>query len=878
MDEELMNKTTEEKNEVPSAEIISTDVNIDDEEYDISMVETESVIEVISPEVIDIEVDEAMGWVGGDSERHYNLLGRNDPNQHEIEAITGLREELDEIERLKTVCSDKFNVANYYEWNDAAYDEYGYFVGVVPGTSKIQICDGSNIFGVSVNDAGFIGGQDSVKRNNTYGLVVTSGLVDVRCELDVNVGDYVVSNTHGYAQKAESSYGYRVIARENKHGVEYAVIMLGVQADVTNLLGKRINETKDQVDVNYKNIISAVNMANQAYNKAMSVEQSNNTMSDKVGDVVNKVENAITNVEDLEAQVSQSVTVSAQAKAIAEMATTSALSVKQEVADLDKNTAAKIGELTKTLEPLTTWEDPDTGNTGASYLVNYIDNGLATKADIERVDDDLNTSHLAILKNAKTLNSMVVSIDKYSVGEYSTAYGLTLEQATGILECDMIYVPTKSHTEEYPYVDGDTTYNNEREFTSGYLYRWGERPDGLFGWITVDRDYSRDKLNTSAPAVYFYTEAPAVLGEFGYWYTDGAVVADGYEPYTLYKWEEDGWFAVATLAGNTQVRSISHILQTANSIETSLSNVKSDAATSKQWIDNNSTNIQDVVTWKADNQEAIATTMQQASDAGAYIAQIASVKNDDGTIDAIASIVTAVNESESSVGINADRIVMTGTTTFLKPEDVGDDGATVISGSRITTGELDAEKVKVINLQASNIIVTGSGGNTTVDEAIANTLVSSTIYYALSTSTTTPPPDGDWDLVAPEKERKKYMWQKTVNVYGDGSSEERVVCIAGADGEGAIVVNITSSAGTIYINNDIQTTLIAQAYQDNQDITDEFPDGAFLWEKYDMYGVKDDVWSYTGKTIQVNNLDIYKRAMFNCVLDVEQRIEKEDVE
>jgi hypothetical protein len=122
------------------------------------------------------------------------------------------------------------------------------------------------------------------------------------------------------------------------------------------------------------------------------------------------------------------------------------------------------------------------------------------------------------------------------------------------------------------------------------------------------------------------------------------------------------------------------------------------------------------------------------------------------------------------------------------------------------------------------------------------------------------------------------MWQKTINTYGDGSTEERVVCIAGADGQGAITVSITSSTGTIYVNNNITTTLTAKAYQDNIDITDEFPDGAFLWEKYDMYGTKDSVWSYTGKSVAVSNLDIYKRAMFNCVLDVEQRLETEDTE
>ena len=136
----------------------------------------------------------------------------------------------------------------------------------------------------------------------------------------------------------------------------------------------------------------------------------------------------------------------------------------------------------------------------------------------------------------------------------------------------------------------------ERLFTPGYLYRWGEIYEGQYGWITVDQDYSEDKLNTSAPAVVFTHIKPEGAGGFGYWYANGDDVTEGYEPYTLYKWDNGQWIAVATLAGNTQSRAISQVRQTANSIEASVTNMKSDVATSKQWIEDNSTNIQDVVT------------------------------------------------------------------------------------------------------------------------------------------------------------------------------------------------------------------------------------------------------------------------------------------
>lgn len=70
-----------------------------------------------------------------------------------------------------------------------------------------------------------------------------------------------------------------------------------------------------------------------------------------------------------------------------------------------------------------------------------------------------------------------------------------------------------------------------------------------------------------------------------------------------------------------------------------------------------------------------------------------------------AEIVASINDAGSSVRIKADKIQMTGTTTFLTPGDVGNGGSTVISGNRITTGTIDASDVNIVNLNASNITV-----------------------------------------------------------------------------------------------------------------------------------------------------------------------------
>lgn len=511
-----MNLTTEETIEVNGAEIVQTEIVIEDEEYDIATEENIETIEIEPAEEIEIEIDEAMGWAGGDNRRHYSLLDRNDPNQHEIKAITGLREELNEIERLKTVYSDKINVANYYEWEDASYDEYGYFVSLVPDTSKIQICNGSNIFGVSVGNAGFVGNQDAtIQRDNKYGLIVTSGLVRVRYESDIEIGDYVVSNARGWAKKSDSNYGYKVLELiiDDITGVEYAVIALGVQGDVINSLGTDLQRVTERVGVNERNIISAINLATQAYQKSGDIEISNQLMSDKVDDALVVIDKVASDVDNLEAQVSSSALTSAQAKAIAESAATSAISIKNEAVAEAKNALNETSKLRNEFrvmeegvqeiedqvtiitrrvngrceivdtivgvdkEETTVYYAQDTGiyhyydydKGDWAETVNPREAGLAVAIAGIQVETDENSSSINGLvswqddasasmarieqkadANGAYIQSTVSNMNKYRVGLHSHAYGFTLEQATNILDEGTFYVPTEDYiTEEY---------------------------------------------------------------------------------------------------------------------------------------------------------------------------------------------------------------------------------------------------------------------------------------------------------------------------------------------------------------------------------------------------------------------------------------------
>lgn len=315
--------------------------------------------------------------------------------------------------------------------------------------------------------------------------------------------------------------------------------------------------------------------------------------------------------------------------------------------------------------------------------------------------------------NGAYIQNTVSNMDKYSVGPHSQAYGFTLEQAREVLEGGMIYVPTKDVTETYNCgVDEDgNTITYTKAFNNEYYYVW-EYVNNLSG---IEAGYMWNEYGTAAnPPVYSGGTMPAGTA-YSLWYTNSDTVTDGYEPYTLYKLEEYQneagetliqWVAVATLQGNSSNRAVSQIRQDANGIELRVTNVEGSAATSKLWIDSNSANIQDVVSWKsdvADDVSNIATIKQTADNASASIAQVVEAIGENGEVNA-ASIVTAVNKAGSSVVIDADHVNLNGYVTMT---NLSSEGKTEINGANITTGKIDAERIKVTDLKALGANIAG---------------------------------------------------------------------------------------------------------------------------------------------------------------------------
>ena len=120
-------------------EIIYDDIPLVEDQKEVVIEEVMPVIEVAEVESYEVEMQEAFPAAEGNiSYNHALLNNREIHDAHPITAITGLREELDSIEALQTVYSDKIGAATYYKWASGAYNTYGYFVSVVDG-DKIQI-------------------------------------------------------------------------------------------------------------------------------------------------------------------------------------------------------------------------------------------------------------------------------------------------------------------------------------------------------------------------------------------------------------------------------------------------------------------------------------------------------------------------------------------------------------------------------------------------------------------------------------------------------------------------------------------------------------------------------------------------------------------
>ena len=222
---------------------------------------------------------------------------------------------------------------------------------------------------------------------------------------------------------------------------------------------------------------------------------------------------------------------------------------------------------------------------------------------------------------------------------------------------------------------------------------------------------------------------------------------------------------------------------------------------------------------------------------------------------------------------------------------------TTIGGIQQTIGSLqssleekaDGSTVQEISQRLNTVEETSDSFSRTISEVqtkLAKTVAGVTSYYILSTSMTQAPPVADpgWSIEAPLWEEGKFMWQKNVTSYTDGTSEPgEPVCLAGAtgaSGEDAILLRIDSSRGTVFKNNAISTVLSVIIYhggtriETSTQLAAEFGSGAYLqWEWLriddDTYGTilsTDARLSDKGFHFTLSPEDVDAKVTFRCNL------------
>lgn len=678
-------------------EVIHTEID-DSTQYQATATEIKEDVVVGAVTEYNITVSEMLPvMVGADELNHATLNNREKADQHPITAITGLRGELDRIQALKTIYSDKFGVANYYKWNSGSYDEYGYFVSLVPDTSTIKICDGADIFGVTVDVAAFIGNQDKdVARDSSYALVATTGLVDVKCESDVAEGNYVVSNGHGFAEVTTSGCGYKVISVNEKQGVLYASIALGVQACTADILGKNLQHIETRVGNNETNIAAAMNTANDAYNKSVESDSVSEEAVIKALEAIAKADGAKNATDEMNKILESVNNTAVQAKAIAYGAVTEAESIRKEAYATANDALSNVNDLTTKFEPLNEWVDPATGQVGAEYIINYMDNqGLATKAEVQTVESDVEDNKSAIEQNAESITMMVSSVDKYSVGEYSQAYGLTLEQARNILKEGMVYIPTRhgelaTHEECYTFVYQDKLYTFKKPLTQSMFYIWKE--------IDLEAETEEGIVDISG---YMWAEGVGKVW-FGAEQPTGSVYIYWYDGDRLCLLKDSKWVEVATLAGNVNNRITSIVRQDVDSVIAEVVNARGSGSSLSQRLSDTDATIASNAFWKKDDgAEYVATFRQVAGEGeneGASLSLVAYKTDGSGNneekidVNGASFVIGTTEDGTNYIDFRADNIDLTGYVTL---SDLSNEGSTNINGANIITGSIKSKDYKI---------------------------------------------------------------------------------------------------------------------------------------------------------------------------------------
>lgn len=222
-------------------------------------------------------------------------------------------------------------------------------------------------------------------------------------------------------------------------------------------------------------------------------------------------------------------------------------------------------------------------------------------------------------------------------------------------------------------------------------------------------------------------------------------------------------------------------------------------------------------------------------------------------------------------GADGDSVTITETSVTYQ---VGTSGTTAPTGSWLPTiptvpqGRYLWTKTEVTysdgtKTEAYSVSRAASDGS----DGTSVTVTSTKTEYNVHTSGTTQPTD-TWSPTIPSVPQGQYLWTRVTVTYSDGKKAVSYsVSRSGADGSDgadAISMVIESSAGTVFKNADIATTLTAHVYKGAVEVT-----GASLTALGTIKWYKDGASTSmaTGTTLTIQAGDVLNKATYTAKLE-----------
>lgn len=175
---------------------------------------------------------------------------------------------------------------------------------------------------------------------------------------------------------------------------------------------------------------------------------------------------------------------------------------------------------------------------------------------------------------------------------------------------------------------------------------------------------------------------------------------------------------------------------------------------------------------------------------------------------------------------------------------------------------------------AYSVAAHGTTGAKGATGATGNGVKSTAVTYQVGTSATSAP-TGTWSSTpVATTAQGQYLWTRTVTTYTNGTSSTAYSVAAhgatgqrgatGAAGKDAITLIVTSSAGFIFKNSDIATTLTAHVYQGGAEVTGTALSnlGTIKW-----YKDSDTTAVGTGATMTIAAGDVDSKASYTAQLE-----------